>query len=435
MKKLLLPLLLFAGLLAQSQVYNNEWINYSRTYYKFKVATTGLYRISQSTLTSIGIGGTAAEQFQLWRNGKQVSLYTSVQTGPLGAADYIEFWGEMNDGKPDSFLYKLPQYQLSNKWSLETDTAAFFLTINPAGGNARFVPTVNSLPTAIPVEPYFIHTEGDYYRDKINGGYAAVVGEYVYSSAYDMGEGWTSVDMLPPNPATGFAGTLLNFNKSSLYPYTDAGAPAPLLKINATGNALNARQLEVKVNGTQVSDQTMNYFDYVKMQIPLAPSMVNSGTITIDIKNKCTATVNDRMSVAFTELLYARLFNFGGASKFEFTLAANATGNYLEISGFNHNSVSPVLYDFTNNKRYVCDISNPALVKVLLQPSATERKLLLVSQHSSVPVAVTTLQQRSFINYGLAANQGNYLIISHPALMSGAGEPVIHQTDWQKLNW
>ena len=421
MKKLLLPLLLFAGLLAQSQVYNNEWINYSRTYYKFKVATTGLYRISQSTLTSIGIGGTAAEQFQLWRNGKQVSLYTSVQTGPLGAADYIEFWGEMNDGKPDSFLYKLPQYQLSNKWSLETDTAAFFLTINPAGGNARFVPTVNSLPTAIPVEPYFIHTEGDYYRDKINGGYAAVVGEYVYSSAYDMGEGWTSVDMLPPNPATGFAGTLLNFNKSSLYPYTDAGAPAPLLKINATGNALNARQLEVKVNGTQVSDQTMNYFDYVKMQIPLAPSMVNSGTITIDIKNKCTATVNDRMSVAKTELLYARLFNFGGASKFEFTLAANATGNYLEISGFNHNSVSPVLYDFTNNKRYVCDISNPALVKVLLQPSATERKLLLVSQHSSVPVAVTTLQQRSFINYGLAANQGNYLIISHPALMSGAG--------------
>ncbi|MCY7309699.1 MAG: hypothetical protein LH619_02875, partial [Chitinophagaceae bacterium] len=139
MKKLLLPLLLLTGLLAQSQAYNNEWINYSRTYYKFKVGATGLYRISQSTLTSIGIGSTAAEQFQLWRNGRQVPLFTSVQTGPLGGADYIEFWGEMNDGKPDSVLYKNPDHQLNNKWSLETDTAAFFLTVNPSGGNARLV--------------------------------------------------------------------------------------------------------------------------------------------------------------------------------------------------------------------------------------------------------------------------------------------------------
>ncbi|MDZ4808812.1 MAG: C25 family cysteine peptidase [Bacteroidota bacterium] len=421
MKKFLLPLLLLTGLLAQSQAYNNEWINYSRTYYKFKVGATGLYRISQSTLTSIGIGSTAAEQFQLWRNGRQVPLFTSVQTGPLGGADYIEFWGEMNDGKPDSVLYKNPDHQLSNKWSLETDTAAFFLTVNPSGGNARLVPTANTLPTAIPVEPFFIHTEGAYYRDKINAGYAAVVGEYVHSSAYDQGEGWTSVDMQPANPATGFAGTLLRFDRSGLNAYTGAGAPSPILKINATGNALNPRRLDVKANGNQVSDQTMDYFDYIKLQVPLALSVIASGSVTVDIKNICTTTVNDRMVVAQTELVYPRLFNFGGASKFEFILPANATGNYLEISGFNHNSVSPVLYDLTNGQRYVCDISNPALVKVVLQPSATQRKLLLVSQHSSVSVAVTTFQQRNFVNYSLASNQGNYLIISHPALMAGAG--------------
>ena len=143
MKKILLSIFLFASLLSQSQVFNNEWINYSRTYYKFKVATTGLYRISQPTLAAIGIGSTPAEQFQLWRNGQQIPLYTSVQTGSLTNTDYIEFWGEMNDGKPDSVLYKFSQdqLQLNNKWSLETDTAAYFLTVNPAGGNSRFVPT------------------------------------------------------------------------------------------------------------------------------------------------------------------------------------------------------------------------------------------------------------------------------------------------------
>ena len=420
MKNFLLAILLITGLLARSQGYNNEWINYNNTYYKLKIGATGLYRITQPILASIGIGNTAAEQFQLWRNGRQVPLYTSVQLGPLGSTGFIEFWGEMNDGKPDSMLYKFSTYQLSNKWSLETDTAAFFLTVNPAGGNARLSPALNSLPTVIPVEPYFIHTEGVYYKDKINPGYAAVVGEYVYSSVYDQGEGWTTTDLFPANPATGAAATLLNFNVGNLLPFTGVGAPAPVLKINAVGNALNPRKLEAKVNSVTVVDQTMDYFDFVKLQVPIASSLISTGSVGIEIRNKCTTSPNDRMVVATTELSYPRLFNFANKDRFEFSLPASATGNYLEISAFNHNGLSPVLYDFTNGKRYVCDITNPLLVKVLLQPSTTERKLLLISQQPSVPVAITNLQQRNFVNYSLPANRGDYLIISHPALMNGA---------------
>ena len=420
MKNFLLAILLITGLLARSQGYNNEWINYNNTYYKFKIGATGLYRITQPTLASIGIGNTAAEQFQLWRNGRQVPLYTSVQLGPLGSTGFIEFWGEMNDGKPDSMLYKFSTHQLSNKWSLETDTAAFFLTVNPAGGNARLSPALNSLPTVIPVEPYFIYTEGVYYKDKINPGYAAVVGEYVYSSVYDQGEGWTTTDLFPANPATGAAATLLNFNVGNLLPFTGVGAPAPVLKINAVGNALNPRKLEAKVNSVTVVDQTMDYFDFVKLQVPIASSLISTGSVGIEIRNKCTTSPNDRMVVATTELSYPRLFNFANKDRFEFSLPASATGNYLEISAFNHNGLSPVLYDFTNGKRYVCDITNPLLVKVLLQPSTTERKLLLISQQPSVPVAITNLQQRNFVNYSLPANRGDYLIISHPALMNGA---------------
>ena len=190
MKKFLLPLLLLTGLWAKSQTYNNEWINYSRTYYKFKIAVTGLYRINQPLLASIGLGSTPAEQFQLWRNGQQIPVYTSVQTGPMSATDYIEFWGEMNDGKPDLDLYKLPDYQLNEKWSLESDTAIFFLTVNPTANHLRLLQTNNNLPSAIPVEPYFMHTAGKYYRDKFNLGYAAIVGDPIYSSVYDQGEGF-----------------------------------------------------------------------------------------------------------------------------------------------------------------------------------------------------------------------------------------------------
>lgn len=409
MKKFLLPLFLFAGLLANSQTYNNEWINYNLTYYKFKIGATGLYRINQPVLATLGIGNTPAEHFQLWRNGQQIPLYTTVQTGAMGAADYIEFWGEMNDGKPDNILYRNTDFQLNDKWSLETDTASFFLTVNPAGPNLRLVPANNSLPSALPVEPFFIHKAGKYFRERINPGYAAVVGEYVYSSSYDQGEGWTSNDI---NAGATRTETLFN-----LFPYTGV-APAPVLKINATGNSLDPRQIVTKVNSATVDTRALDFFDYVKVQVPFNISQISSGTAAVDVTNNG----GGRMSVAQIELSYPRTFDFGGANNFLFELPANAAGNYLEITGFTHGGVSPVLYDLTNGKRYIGDITSPStMVKVALEPSAVARKLLLVTQQSSFPVAVTTFQQRNFVNYSASSNQGNYLIISHSALMTSTG--------------
>ncbi len=411
MKKLLLAIFLLTTAKVFSQQYNNEWINYSRTYYKFKVGATGLFRISQPSLAGLGIGSVPAEQFQLWRNGKEIPLYTSVQTGPMSAGDYIEFWGEMNDGKPDSILYRVGDFQLDNKWSLETDTAAFFLTVNPAGNNLRLVPTVNVLPSALPVEPYFMYTVGNYYKERLNPGYAQIVGEYIYSSAYDQGEGFTSFDV--------GAGLTKESSFPYMYPDLDISAPAPSIIVNAAGNQpLNPRQFSVKVYGRQVLLQTMDFMDYVKTNTPLLLSDLSHGDAVVDVTNNCPVS-NDRMVISKIEINYARQFNFGGYANFYFQLPANAAGNYLEISNFNHGGTAPVLYDLTNGKRYVCDITNPALVKVALLASATARNLVLVSENAGNPVAVTGIQQKNFTNYALAANQGNYLIISHPALNSG----------------
>ena len=140
---LLLTIIAFRGL---SQSYNNEWINYSQTYYKFKVATTGIFRIPQSVLSNTGLGNTPAEQFQLWRNGQQIAIYTTIPTGIMTANDYIEFWGEKNDGKPDNVLYRDPSYQLSNKVSLQTDTVVYFLTTNTnINANLRIANAINNL--------------------------------------------------------------------------------------------------------------------------------------------------------------------------------------------------------------------------------------------------------------------------------------------------
>ena len=413
MKRFLLLLIIFASSLAQAQLFNNEWINYSRTYYKFTVAATGLYRINQGTLSSLGMGSIPAEQFQLWRNGQEVPLYTSVQTGPMSGTDFLEFWGEMNDGKPDQVLYRIADFQLCDKWSLHTDTASFFLTVNPSGSNLRLIPTTNNVAgNVLPPEPYFLHTTGTYLREKINQGYAAIVGEYVYSSAYDQGEGWTSFEI--------GTGVTRSFSHTNLNTYSGPGAPQPRLKVNATGNALNPRSFRVKINGDSVLGQTMDYFDYVKADVPFNLSDLIGGTANVDITNLCPSPF-DRFNIGCYEIVYPRQFNFGNASNFFFSLPANINGNYLEIANFNYNGIAPVLYDLTNNKRYVADISNPLLIKIALLPSSAERNLVLVSEDPANTINISILQQRNFVNYGLAANQGNYLIITHSDLLNGSG--------------
>src|SRR5687768_1613828 len=411
MKRILLLIFLSCGLIVQSQTYNNEWIDYSKTYYKFKVGSTGLYRISQSSLVSIGLGSTAAEHFQLWRNGKEIPLYTSVPVGTLGAGDYLEFWGERNDGKPDKELYKNPGFQLNDKRSLQTDTAAFFLTVNTSGINLRLVNTTNNVAgNVLAPEPYFMFTEGRYCTGYVNAGNYVNAGEYVYSSSYDKGEGWICGDIYAGQSLTG-----------SHQLYLNSSGPAATFKVNLVGNAINPRTFRVKINNDSIYAQQLDYLNFDTVTVPGIPlTLLSSGTANIEITNTGIVT-SDRLAVAKYELIYPRVFNFGAASNFEFELPANVSGNYLEISNFNYATVAPVLYDLTNGKRYVADISDPSVVKVVLEPSNVDRKLLLVNETVSNIKQVSGFITRNFMNPNTTSNQGDYLIITHPILFDGPG--------------
>ena len=410
MKKLLFVLFICTGFISKAQVYNNEWIDYSKTYFKFKVGRTGLYRIPQTTLATAGLGSTPAEQFKLWRNGVEVPIFTSKATGAFGASDYIEFWGQMNDGTPDTELYRLPDYHLNRRWSLETDTAAYFLTVH-TGLNKRLSITPNNVSgNSLPAEPYFMHTAGNYFRNKIHAGYAVNVGEYLYSSSYDRAEGWSSADIGTNNTLT----TTLN----NLFVYTGAGAPAARFNLAVSGNAIHPRRYRAVINGDSVAGNNVDYFNYIRDTANVALSTIASGNATVQITNQCP-NPNDRMVVHFYELSYPRQFNFGGATSFEFELPPSAQGNYLEITGFNYGSTPPVLYDTTNGQRYVADVSNPSLVRFVLQPSTVRRKLVLVNVEGGNVISVNTLQQRNFIDYRTAANQGDFMILTNPVLFNG----------------
>ena len=426
MKKILATFLIVCSFAASAQQLNNAWIDYSKTYYKFQIAKNVVTRIPQSVVSAAGLGTVNADHFQLWRNGIQVRLYTSVSNAPLGSADFIEFWGEMNDGKPDNELYRLSDYQLNDKYSLETDTAAYFLTVNPAGGNLRFNNAVNSAPSAATPDAYFIRTIDEQFKTTLNRGYANRVGEYVYSSSYDQGEGWTGSNVFPSDA---FQYRFLGLNVHTAGPVSSFS-----LKVNAAGNAENSRNLKINVNGptgTEVYNQPMPFFTYKKATINNLPLnlLTNTSNVVVAATNVSSVTT-DRMVVASMSITYPSTFNFNNEKSFYFELEASATGNYLNISNFNTGAVPPVLYDMTNGLRYIGEIASTAgRVKFVLPASALPvRKFMLMNVQPAEINTINSVATRNFVNYSVAANQADYLIISNNDLYNdGNGNNNVEQ--------
>jgi len=420
MKRIFTILLLLVTLDLTAQSYYNEWIDYSKTYYKFKVGTTGLYRIPQSVLATAGLGGVPVQNFQLFRNGKEVPIYTSVASGVPGSSDYIEFWGKMNDGAPDQPLYRSPAYQHTQHWSLETDTAAYFLTVNNTGSTFHYTNTNNDITgTSLTPESYFMYTTGAWFKYVINPGFAQVVGEYIYSSSYDIGEFWSSKDIVPGGP--------LSNTSADLHVYTGSGSPNAVLSFGMTGCADNARNVQVAVNNTQLIDTVMNsFFDlHTSRTVPLG--LISGNSATIQYTNSC-ANSTDRAVASYYELNYPRQYDFGGSSDFYFELPAKTDGYLLNITDFNvSGSLVPVLYDLSNGLRYSAVVGSGNTLSFLLGGSTLSRKLVLVNEDPSTIHTVTSFTTRNFTNYAISANQGNYLIISHPMLYttsSGSGNAV-----------
>ena len=418
MKKLFtIVCLLVLSIGAFAQAYNNEWIDYSKTYYKFKVGSTGLYRIPQSVLAGAGMGGVLAQNFQLFRNGKEVPIYVTASNpaAPLGSTDYIEFWGQRNDGVPDNPLYRNPIYQHTQYYSLETDTAVYFLVENTTGNTFHYTNIANNVSgSPLTPETSFMYTAGSYFKSNYNypnPGFAQVVGEYIYSSSYDVGEFWATDAIVPGSPYTD--------TKGNLFVYNGAGAPDASIKFGMVGTADNVRNVQVTVNGTAVDNEAMNSFNDLLTTKTVPLGVISGGSAAVSFTNGSLVST-DRMVASFYELTYPRQWNFGGQSSFLFQLPAKPTGYLLNITNFAvSGSIVPVLYDLTDGSRYAA-VVNAGTVSFALPPLSATHSYVLVNEDGSTIRTVTSMTSKQFVDFSQGANQGNYVIISNPLLYTGS---------------
>jgi len=186
---LLFSFLFFSFVQLDAQTYGNEWINYSQKYYKIKVAQTGIYKINYTTLVNAGIPITTTDpkRLQLFNRGVEQKIYIEGESdGTFNTTDFIEFYGQKNDGSLDSLLYTNTSFVPNPYYSLVNDTAVYYLTWNNSTANKRITVESDVNFGAYPtLANYFFKEEiHDFHSLKIKNIEIIVIGKYEIEAWY-----------------------------------------------------------------------------------------------------------------------------------------------------------------------------------------------------------------------------------------------------------
>ncbi len=406
MKKILSPFLLTVSVLlllvillpgkSMAQPFSNSWINFGNTYYKFKIANDGVYRITKAQLDAIGMGAVTGNRFAVFREGQEVPIYTST-SGSFGSNDFIELYAAKANGKIDTKLYIDPSFQPNIDVNGISDTAYYFLTYDN-NVHQRIQLVSNPIPVPAPAAAAYCwatSTPIENIRNWFDPGQSHTNQEYFYSSDFDLGEGYA------------YAGLATTGSLNIPTPNAYTSGPQANVSFTTGCHSKIAPQHHpyVTLNGAYLFDTLVaNTFRMVKRTVNVSPAALNAGNSTLAFSD------DYNFYMLGASIRYPRTYNFSGnfASKASFQVPA--ADRYLEISGFVTGGQAPRLHDLTNNKMYN-GIESGGVVKFYLDASVLPRDVYL-SNEASV-ANVPAFAGVTFRDYTNTANQGDYIILSH----------------------
>lgn len=194
MSKGLFLLLIFYSFQSFSQPYYNSWIVQSQQYYKFKIASTGLYRIDSLTLYNSGIPINSIDprNIQVFARGQEIPIFINGENdGFFNDGDFIEFYGQKNDGWFDEPFYGTAAKHPNPYYSLINDTINYFLTWNSSLSNARYTLENDTNYTSYSPSLYFEKEILNAYSSSYSTGKTlAIGGDSENLFGYDSAEGW-----------------------------------------------------------------------------------------------------------------------------------------------------------------------------------------------------------------------------------------------------
>ncbi|QCR22934.1 C25 family cysteine peptidase [Pontibacter sp. SGAir0037] len=411
-------LLLAFGTLGKVQAqstYGNEWINHSQTYYKIRVFSDGLHRLNYTYLDSLGLKGVDPRHFQIFRKGKQLAIYVAgEEDGKLDQQDFIEFFGEKNNGALDKEMYKDPKHQIHQLRSIYTDTAAYFLTFSAAGGKRmRVANTVSAGRTA---EPYHIQKAATVFFDAF---YRGKKYEENMMPWLDLGQGY--VGSTSRNPKSWNLDNIINLETTGFKPQL---AISVYTRNNIIHNA-SVNLLPATGGSRLLSRYTFDGFGFEVSKFPVEFSEISSaGRLVVQtVPDYYAPSTENQFSLAHGIVTFPQKSIVTGNHMQFYTDSARTLNPYYEFTGA---TAATVAYDITDEGN-ITRIAGVAVGSKFGYAIAAEdgksHRVLLANTSRAIrpkvartsPVKFRTIQPEAF----------NYIVLTNKILMQAAGESTL----------
>ena len=388
--------------------YSNDWVNFSQPYFKVPVSRDGVYRLRYSDLQASGFPVNSDPRFiQLFHRGKEQAIYIKGQADAVfNASDYLEFYGQKNDGTVDSLLYRPYSFQPHKYYNLYSDTSAYFLTYNSSLSrglrmdSVQFV-NVNNLPS----ESFQYAQRLLVLHDQYSAGLTlADVSESTY---FDQGEGWTGLAIRQ--------GQNIDYTIDSVYNGVTAGGN-PKLELLLVGRDAIIHSFQVLVGPNAgalrvLASPSFNNFETFLVSKDLAWSDVGTdGKILVRLVAQTETTNRYQISASYIKLTFPQNFDLTGLKKKRLQLAVNPVGQSYVV--FSNPPSNLKLLDITNLQSVtrILPVSSGSTFFVIV-PATSVSKTLLASNQFIIPSIIPVTFRK------VDPSSVNYIIITNRSLM------------------
>ncbi|KYG82001.1 FlgD-like protein [Roseivirga ehrenbergii] len=414
--------LMIISQVAHAQLIGNEWIDYSRSYFKIKTGSDDIHRLTYESLLASGydFSEAGANNFKLFHRGKEVAISVNDGgDGAFGAGDYIEFFGKKNDGTQDTELFNFPTDQIHKFYNLFSDTTAFFLTNSEGAAGKRMEVLNESTAGLTPVQS---HTNEilQVYTSQFSFGQYYQIGNpsgEVKLSRYDRGQMFVS-DTIMRNEFTLRSGkTYRDFviNNATLGVQTE-GTPRLTVQIVGFNNRLHNTSIHVGPDTENLrtisQDIHLNYSNFGTDTKQIEWSDISStGRLIVRVEAVGFPEIpDDRVAVGYIKLSFPQEVDAQARDKLIFNLPTKAGNSLVEIENVVGESDLYDITDYRNIRKSTTTLTGSTLSGVV--KSNNEIRKVFMKRRSAF---VTPSIEKVTFNYE-DVTDNNYLIISHPEL-------------------
>lgn len=418
-----------------SQFVGNEWINYSQYYYKFPITRAGIYHLDSNALANSGINVSSfdARNLQLFFRGQEIPIYVQGEgDGLFNGTDFIEFFGEGNDGWIDSAIYENGNYGMLNPaLSLFNDTSFYYLTWNNSTSNLRYVLETDTSFSSYTPSYFYI------YKIRQSGGTSYYEGEIlsgvVTSPEYTDGEGYGGLFTSSGSYAPNWGSAPLNGLKPTLFTLGGLSVPATLeIRISTCNNPLSGpdHHHKITVAGiTDVVDDTLNGYTYRKRNFIVNPVDLQSSVEPFRVDFLGDFTTNTRNTFGFYELNLPQQFDLGNRTEQQMYLPDDGAQpkSRLDITNFNPQSSACWIFNITDRKK-ILTVNNAGTIQALVPNNGSgSPKRMYISSDAAVtnisqvyPVSNDITHFAQFRDFENSEGNKDYVIITHRSLWNSA---------------